>query len=141
RVPSPSGRGMNGRRPDPVRASRWAGPGRTATLMAMRAGASIVPALPRGAIGPLGEIGGAAAYALGGPSRRRLVGNLTAVLDRHDPDLLALRAREAFRTQTANYLDLFRLPRLRLDEVERLIDLSGWAHLEAAPGGGKGAIL
>ncbi|HEY3111722.1 MAG TPA: hypothetical protein VGL23_23400, partial [Chloroflexota bacterium] len=115
--------------------------GPTATLLAMRAGAAIVPALPTELAGALGEVGGAAAYALGRVARRGIASNLAAVLGPFDPDLVALRAREAFRTQAANYLDLFRLPRLSLAEVERRVDVAGWEHLESALGGGRGAIL
>src|SRR2546429_6236575 len=52
--------------------------------------------------------------------RRGLASNLAAVLDRHDPDLIALRAREAFRTQAANYVDLFHLPHFELAQIEGL---------------------
>jgi KDO2-lipid IV(A) lauroyltransferase len=110
-------------------------------LLALRAGAATVPALPRGVTEALGEIGGAAAYGLGRAARRGVASNLSAVLGRYDPDLVALRAREAFRTQAANYLDLARLPGMTLDEVERRIEVEGWAHLEAALRGGRGAIL
>jgi lauroyl/myristoyl acyltransferase len=114
---------------------------RGAALLAMRVGAAVVPALPPAAVGWLGEVGGAAAYALGRRARRGLAGNLAVALGRHDPDLVALRAREAFRTQSANYLDLFRLPHLSLDDVERMVDFHGWERLEAALEGGRGAIL
>jgi phosphatidylinositol dimannoside acyltransferase len=107
----------------------------------MRAGAAIVPALPPWAADALGQIGGAAAYALGGAARRGVAANLAVVLGRDDPDLVALRAREAFRTQAANYVDLARLPAMSLEEVERRVDMVGWSNLEAALSGGRGAIL
>src|SRR2546426_1459106 len=107
----------------------------------MRAGAAIVPALPAELAGALGEVGGAAAYAFGRTARRGIASNLAAVLGRLDPDLVALRAREAFRTQAANYLDLFRLPRLSLAEIERRVDPVGWEHLQRALSGGPGAVL
>jgi phosphatidylinositol dimannoside acyltransferase len=111
------------------------------TLLTMRVGVAIAPLLPGAPARALAEIGGAAAYALGAAARRGVAANLAVVLGRHDPDLVALRAREAFRTQAANYLDLVGLSRLSLDEIEQRVVLEGWQHLESALSGGRGAIL
>src|SRR5262245_36474922 len=89
-------------------------------LLAMRAGAALAPALSPGLSEALAELGGSAAYLLGAAARRGLAANLAAALGPDDPDLIALRAREAFRTQAANYLDLFRLPALDLARIEPL---------------------
>src|SRR5262245_22542430 len=105
---------------EPGPAGRAPRPGRLSpALLAMRAGAALAPALSPGLSEALAELGGAAAYLLGAAARRGLAANLAAALGPDDPDLVALRTREAFRTQAANYLDLFRLPALALEQIER----------------------
>jgi KDO2-lipid IV(A) lauroyltransferase len=106
-----------------------------------RLAAALVPLLPEAAVEGTAAVVGAASYALGAGARRGIVGNLARVLDPGDPDLIALRAREAFRTQAHNYLDLFRIPAQPLDLINARIDLNGWEHVEAALARGRGAIF
>jgi lauroyl/myristoyl acyltransferase len=112
-----------------------------AVLLAVRLGAVVVPAVPERLAYPAADIAGFVAYGLAAPARPNAADNISSVVDRHDVDLLALRVREAFRTQTRNYVDLFRLPALSLAEIERRVEVVGEAHLRAAHGRGKGTIL
>jgi KDO2-lipid IV(A) lauroyltransferase len=112
-----------------------------ATLLFMRLGAALVPRLPERLVGALADLGGLAAYGLAATARRAAADNLSAALDVDDPDLIALRTREAFRTQTSNYADLFRLPSLTLDELGRRIEVVGEEHVRAALDRGKGVVL
>jgi KDO2-lipid IV(A) lauroyltransferase len=43
--------------------------------------------------------------------------------------------------QGQNYVDLLRIPTLTADELERLVDMEGWHHLEMALAAGHGAIF
>jgi len=110
-------------------------------LGAFRAGGALVPRLPIAAVRAAADVAGLASYALSRGARRALARNLTTVLDPGDPDLVALRVREAFRAQTQNYVDLFRIPALRLDQIERMVELNGWENVESARGAGRGAVL
>lgn len=110
-------------------------------VAAFRLAAALVPRLPARAAEPGADLVGVLGYALGAGARRGIAGNLARVLDPGDPDLVALRAREAFRTQAHNYVDLFRIPALPLDRIAARIDLRGWEHVEAALALGRGAIL
>ena len=112
-----------------------------ARLWGMRLGAALVPRLPERLVDAAADVVGLAAYGLAAPARRAVADNLSATLDWHDPDLVALRAREAFRTQARNYADLFRLTGWTLDELSRRIEVVGEEHLRSALARGKGAIL
>jgi lauroyl/myristoyl acyltransferase len=107
----------------------------------MRAGAAFVPAVPERLAYGVADLLGLCAYALAAPARRGAADNISSVVDRHDADLLALRVREAFRTQCRNYVDLFRLPALSYDEIASRVDVVGEAHVRAAHARGKGVIL
>ncbi len=107
----------------------------------MRLVGALVPRLPEAALAPAAELAGAASYVVARGARRASADNLAAVVDTGDPDLVALRVREAFRVQARNYADLFRIPELSLAEVERRVELVGWEHLQRAASHGRGAIL
>jgi lauroyl/myristoyl acyltransferase len=107
----------------------------------MSAAAAIVPAIPEPLAYAAADVAGLVAYGLATPARRAAADNLSSVVDRHDPDLVALRVREAFRTQSRNYVDLFRLPALPYDEIRRRVEVVGEEHVRAAHGRGKGVIL
>lgn len=111
------------------------------SVVVMKLGALVVPHLPATMLEPLAAILGATAYVVARPARRGLARNLVPVLGGDDADLVALRAREAFRTQAANYLDLFRIPALTLEQIAALVELRGGEHITAALAAGRGAIL
>ncbi|HEV8633389.1 MAG TPA: lysophospholipid acyltransferase family protein [Chloroflexota bacterium] len=112
-----------------------------AKLWGMRLGAAVVPRLPERLAYAAADAVALAAYGLAAAARRGVADNLSAVVDRHDPDLVALRAREAFRTQARNYADLFRLPSWTLAELGRRVEVVGEEHLRAAHAKGKGIVL
>lgn len=107
----------------------------------MRLGAALVPRLSPPLVHSAADLAGAVAYALGARARRGGAGNLSAVVDPTDPDLVALRLREAFRTQARNYVDLFRVPALSIEELAGLIDVEGWENVDAALAAGRGGIF
>ena len=49
--------------------------------------------------------------------------------------------REVFRHMAKNYYDLFRLPALSLAQIERLVRIEGWEHVERALAKGRGLIF
>jgi lauroyl/myristoyl acyltransferase len=110
-------------------------------LGGMRLGAALVPRLPFSLVRAAADVAGLASYGLSTRPRRALASNLSSVLDPGDPDLIALRLREAFRTQTHNYVDLFRLPSLTLGRIERMIDLDGWGQVDEVLAAGRGGVL
>lgn len=110
-------------------------------LAGMRLAGGLVPRLPTRFLRAAADVAGLASYALAGKRRRGLVGNLSAVVDPGDPDLVALRAREAFRTQAHNYVDLFRVPRLSPGQIEAMVEIEGWEHIQAVLAAGRGGIL
>lgn len=60
--------------------------------------------------------------------------------DEHGPEDLERLARDFFRYRSCDVLDVVRL-RGRARSLERLVDIRGREHLEAALAGGRGAIL
>jgi lauroyl/myristoyl acyltransferase len=107
----------------------------------MRLAAALVPSVPEPLAYAAADLAGLVAYGLAAPARRNAADNLSSVVDRHDPDLLALRLREAFRTQSRNYVDLFRLPAMSYEEVSERVEVVGEEHVRAAQGRGKGVVL
>jgi KDO2-lipid IV(A) lauroyltransferase len=101
----------------------------------------VVPRTPLRLLRTAADVAGAAGYALGTGARRGGATNLSAAVDPGDPDLLALRLREAFRTQAQNYVDLFRIPALPIEAFDELVDMEGWEHVAAARAAGRGAVL
>ena len=51
------------------------------------------------------------------------------------------RARATFNYILYNYYDLFRLPNLDAEAVNRLVTVSGWENVEAVTGGGRGILM
>ncbi|MDY7042552.1 MAG: lysophospholipid acyltransferase family protein, partial [Chloroflexota bacterium] len=49
--------------------------------------------------------------------------------------------RRVYQNIAANYYDLFRLPTLDLDEINQLVRLEGWEHIEPLARRGEGFIL
>lgn len=100
-----------------------------------------MPRVPRRIAYAIADIAGMALYALATRPRRVYVDNVATVIDRGDPDLVALRAREAFRTQARNYVDLFSLSRLTRADLDAIVTFSGEQHLIGALARGRGAIV
>ena len=103
---------------------------------------AVVPLLPPRIGYALFERLGDLAYGRLADSRNNVEDNLRHVLDsRADPAHLATIARAIFRNQARNYCDLFRVARMRAEEIEHLTQVRGWENLERAMAAGKGAIL
>jgi lauroyl/myristoyl acyltransferase len=73
--------------------------------------------------------------------RSEIVANMRRVLgDELSPDEAERLARDAFRYMSCEVIDVMRL-RGRARSLERLVEIRGREHLDAALAGGKGAIL
>lgn len=102
----------------------------------------LVPLLPVSLAYWLADCTGELGYAIGRRARANVESNLRHVLGpQTKPEQLRALAREAFRTQARNYLDLFRIPRLKLAEVDRLVEVEGWERWQEALAQGKGLIV
>jgi|DewCreStandDraft_1066081.scaffolds.fasta_scaffold00173_40 KDO2-lipid IV(A) lauroyltransferase len=110
-----------------------------------RAGAWVVPRLPRHVAYAFADAAALGAYYTARPARRNLYANLQVVFATLPPQERERRIRRTmrrcFRTAAWNYVDLFRIPLLRVEELDRVLDVEGWEHIEAALHGGKGLVL
>jgi KDO2-lipid IV(A) lauroyltransferase len=85
-----------------------------------------------------GDVG----YLAARPARSAVKANLAHVLgEGAGRDRIRAVARQTFRNAAKNYFDLFRLPRLPADQVERILTIHNWERLERALAGGQGLIL
>jgi len=85
-------------------------------------------------------------YHLARGRRAILISNLRHVLGPRasggaSEEIIQRTARAVFRNTFRNYYDLFRLPHLPGEELEKLIVVYGEEHLRAALAAGRGAIL
>lgn len=58
-----------------------------------------------------------------------------------DNATLKQAVRGVLRNTAKNYFDLIKIPRIKLDDIERSITIHGWHHFEQALKRGKGVIL
>jgi lauroyl/myristoyl acyltransferase len=86
----------------------------------------------------LADLAGLVAYALGGGARAAVRANLAHVLGGPPPESTV---RAVFRHAARNYYDLLSLPRLSPAELQALVEVRGWEHLEAARAAGRGVLL
>ena len=99
----------------------------------------VAPALPLWTHGPISATVGALAYRASPGARNAVRRNLEIVCpDRPDREELV---RATFVAQVRHYLEIFRLARLRPDQLEREITASGWDGFRAAYGRGNGVIV
>jgi KDO2-lipid IV(A) lauroyltransferase len=108
------------------------------TLAIYRAASAIVPHLPARLTYGLAVALGDLAWLLGGRARRAVYSNLGRVLGRQPTWRMV---RRVFEHAARNYVDTFLIPSLDGTEVERLVPISGWEHLEEARRAGRGAII
>ena len=108
------------------------------TLAVYRAAYAVVPRLPGGLAYGLAVAVGDLAWLLGGRARRAVYSNLGRVLGRRPP---WRTVRRVFEHAARNYIDTFLIPTLGGAEIERLVPISGWEHLEQARRAGRGAII
>ena len=102
----------------------------------------LAPRLPAGLGLRLAAALGALWYHLARGQRAILLRNLRHVLGPGaSEEKIQRTARAVFRNTFRNYYDLFRLPHLPAEEVEKLIVVQWEEHLREALAAGKGAIL
>lgn len=112
-----------------------------------RAMGFLVPRVPVRLGYVLASLAGDLLYRLEGGIRSAIRDNVTHILTYQrggvapSPGEVEGVVRQVFRNLAKNYHDLFRLPRLDLDELERSVKVEGWEHLEEALGHGKGLII
>ncbi len=81
-------------------------------------------------------------YWLHRRAREAVLDNLRHVLGSTTSEqVLRDAACGVFRNQAKNYFDLFRIPRLTAAQIERLVRIEGWEHLEEGLARGKGVIF
>jgi len=107
-------------------------------LGAMQAAEWCLPRLPGWTVEPLENLAGRLAWLINRSGRRAVEGNLRVVLGR---EATLAEVQAVFRTAVANYVDLFRLPRLDQEDVANRVEVEGWEHLRAALARGKGALV
>jgi KDO2-lipid IV(A) lauroyltransferase len=109
-----------------------------------RIAASLAQRLPSGISYPAAVAGGELAYLLWRGRRRIAKENFAVVLARPTHDVEVARiARRSFRNFAKYLLEIMRFPRLRMDELQRIvaIDPRSWGHLRQARDHGRGLIF
>jgi len=81
-------------------------------------------------------------YILSSRQRAIIADNIEHVLGPEvDNSTLKKTVRAVLRNAAKNYFDLIKIPRLKIDDIERSITTHGWHHLEEALNKGKGVML
>ncbi|MBM2827049.1 MAG: hypothetical protein HW403_1113, partial [Dehalococcoidia bacterium] len=102
----------------------------------------VVPWLPYPVAHAVSAFAGELAYLLAAGPRRAVTSNLRHILGSSaSPAETARIARGVFRTQTLNYLDMFRIPKLSPDQIRRAVTVVGIEHYYEARARGKGIIV
>lgn len=112
------------------------------TYLLYRLGGAVVPRIPP----PLGYAFcrwlGWILYQGYKPGRSTIQRNLRYILGPQASQAdINRRARATFHYILYNYFDLFRLPVLDRQTVDRLVAVSGWDHVEAALAQGRGLVM
>ena len=118
----------------------------------------VVPLIPPGLGYPLATRLGDLFHRLDNGTRANVYDNVTHVLEARSWNLKANSqqpvtssqkavgdskaiVRGVFHNMAKNYYDLFRVPTLSLAEIDRLVKVEGWEHVERALSKGKGLIV
>jgi len=113
-------------------------------LWAWRLGSALAQRLPPWVSYPVAVMGGEMAYLFWVRRRRIAKQNFAVVLDRPAKDREVARvARRSFRNFGKYLVEIMRFPRLRLEELKRLVvvDPRSWSHVRAALARGRGLIF
>ncbi len=134
---------MSDTKPAPRRGSgalKRAGQG--AVYVVFRALETLLRLLPLKLVFRLGQAAGWLAWALGGSYRRLVRHNLRLAFGREktEPDLAAL-ARRHFRTLGGNLFTSLKLPTMPLAHIDRVVEIEGFEHVQAARAAGRGFIF
>jgi lauroyl/myristoyl acyltransferase len=103
----------------------------------------LVPLVPPGLGYPLATRLGDLFYHLDRVTRANVYDNVTHILEggqKATGDSEAI-VRGVFRNMAKNFYDLFRASTLSLAEIDRLVKVEGWEHIERALSKGKGLIF
>lgn len=110
--------------------------------MAFRLASMVLPLVPARIGYALFSLVGSLAYIVARPARTAVEANLSRVLGPEArQSQISANARRVFRNAAKNYFDLFRLPRVPADHVERLLTIHNWERIEDTLGMGRGLIL
>ena len=81
-------------------------------------------------------------YVLSPAKRAAVKDNMKHVLGSDvDEAILKKTVRSVLRNTGKNYFDLIKMPRMKIEEIERSILVHGWQDFEAALGRGRGVIF
>jgi len=112
------------------------------TYWLYRLGGLVVPIIPPAVGYALCRLGGGILYQFNTQSRQNICLNMRRIVGpESSPAEINRRVRATFNYMLYNYFDLFRLPRLNNDTVDRLVTVTGWEHVEAATAGGQGILM
>ncbi len=112
------------------------------TYYLLRIAAVLVPRLPLSIGYWLASTAGDLSFWLQRRSRQNVLGNLSYAMGENASEAeVRAAAREVFRTAAKNYYDLFRVPKLTIEDVRKVVQLRGEEHVVDAIRQGKGAIL
>lgn len=101
-----------------------------------------VARLPRKVGYLLARLAAEIAYVVDPALRNRVADNMRHVLGREVADAGLRRTVRGVMTNVArNYLDMTRIPRMRLSDIERCIEVHGWHHVEDAIARGRGIVF
>jgi lauroyl/myristoyl acyltransferase len=107
-----------------------------------RGAAVLAQRLPQWILYPLAAALGELAYSAWGAKRRIAKENFARVLDRPAGHRDVARvARRSFRNFAKYVVEIMRFPRLRPEDLERLVVIDGWEHLRGAIERGRGVIF
>jgi lauroyl/myristoyl acyltransferase len=103
----------------------------------------IVPLVPPGLGYPLATILGDIFYRLHKTMRANVYDNVVHILEGSQKPVSDSETivRGVFRNMAKNFYDLFRARTLSLAEIDRLVKVEGWEHVEEALAKGKGLIF
>ena len=107
-----------------------------------RSAAALAQRLPTGVLYPVASALGELGYLVWAEKRRIAKGNFARVLGvaTDDPKAAAV-ARRSFRNFAKYVVEIMRFPRLRSEDLERLVSIDGWEHLREATKLGRGVIF
>ena len=107
-----------------------------------RASAALAQRLPQSVLYTVAVALGELAYVVWGRRRRITKENFARVLDRDAGDREVARvARRSFRNFAKYVVEIMRFPRLRPEDLSRLVTVEGWEHLRSAIERGRGLIF
>jgi KDO2-lipid IV(A) lauroyltransferase len=116
--------------------------GHGAAYWLWRAAAALAQRLPTWLLYPVAVSAGELAYLSWGAKRRIAKQNFARVLGRTEDDReVAAVARRSFRNFAKYVVEIMRFPKLRPEDLEKLVTIDGWEHLRSSIEAGRGLIF